>query len=109
MKFPPTRLPKTLILFLLAISFAFTLPARAQPGFVGPGLSPDRPDVEAGSPRHGSVAAGLSRHHDVGVKPPLRHADLKVGATAATPAKPFTQEQVATWCATDSETSRVRS
>jgi hypothetical protein len=73
MKFPPTRLPKTLILFLLAISCAFTLPARAQPGFVGPGLSPDRPAVEA----------GLSRHHDGGVKPPLRHADLKVSATTA--------------------------
>ena len=40
------------------------------------------------------VAASLPRHG--GVKPPLRHADLKVSATtqAASPAKPFTQEQV---------------
>jgi hypothetical protein len=47
-----------------------------------------------------SVAASLPRHG--GVKPPLRHADLKVSATTAgtspgiagNPAKPFTQEQV---------------
>ncbi len=40
------------------------------------------------------VAASLPRHG--GVKPPLRHADLKVSATTAgtSPAKPFTQEQV---------------
>jgi len=38
------------------------------------------------------VAASLPRHG--GVKPPLRYASLKGGATTATPAKPFTQEQV---------------
>jgi hypothetical protein len=40
------------------------------------------------------IAASLPRHD--GVKPLLRHADLKVGATTpgTGPAKPFTQEQV---------------
>src|SRR5271169_5470181 len=43
---------------------------------------------------HADVAASLPRHG--GVKPPLRRADLKVGATTPgiTPAKPVAQEQV---------------
>jgi hypothetical protein len=60
------------------------LPPRAQQKAVAPGFSPARADVAASLPRHG------------GVKPPLRHADLKVSATTQgiSPAKPFTQEQV---------------
>ena len=61
-------------------SEAFLKALRAA---VAPGLSPAHADVAASLPRHG------------GVKPPLRHADLKVGPTTpgTTPAKPFTQEQ----------------
>jgi hypothetical protein len=92
-------------ILMLIFAMILTLPLRARA--VEPGLSPARADVAASLPRHG------------GVKPPLRHAEpsassgqaLKVGATTpgTTPAKPFTQEQVAAWCATDSETSRAPS
>ena len=57
-------------------------PASAEA--VAPTLRSARGDVAASLPRHG------------GVKPPLRHADLKVSATmpGTDPAHPFTQEQV---------------
>jgi len=60
------------------------LPAGRQQEPVAPGVSPAHADVAASLPRHG------------GVKPPLRHASLKVSAAApgTGPAKPFTQEQV---------------
>jgi hypothetical protein len=66
------------------ISLILTLTAQAQQESVAPGLSPARAYVAASLPRHG------------GVKPPLRHVDLKVSATTpgTGPAKPFTQEQV---------------
>jgi tetratricopeptide (TPR) repeat protein len=78
------RFRKTLTLLILALGLAFALPAWAQQKPVAPGLSPAPADVAASLPRHG------------GVKPPLRYAALKGGATTATstPAKPFTQEQV---------------
>jgi hypothetical protein len=59
-------------------------PLRAQRKSVAPTLRSACADVAASLPRHG------------GVKPPLRHADLKVSATTpgTSPAKPFTQEQV---------------
>ena len=78
------RFRKTLTFLILATGLAFALSAWAQQEPVAPGLSPARADVAASLPRHG------------GVKPPLRHADLKVSATTAisNPAKPFTQEQV---------------
>ena len=76
------RFRRTLTFLILALAFA--LPAWAQQEPVAPGLSPALAYVAASLPRHG------------GVKPPLRHADLKVSATAQgiSPAKPFTQEQV---------------
>jgi tetratricopeptide (TPR) repeat protein len=60
------------------------LPLRAQRKNVAPTFRSACADVAASLPRHG------------GVKPPLRHADLKVSATTQgiSPAKPFTQEQV---------------
>ena len=84
------RRPVVTILILIA-ALVLPLPVRAQQKTVAPGLSPARAYVAASLPRHG------------GVKPPLRHADLKVSATtaaatspgvAASPAKPFTREQV---------------
>ena len=77
------RRPAMTILMLI-MAVIVTLPMRAQQNIVAPGFSPAHADVAASLPRHG------------GVKPPLRHADLKVSATApgASPAKPFTQEQV---------------
>jgi hypothetical protein len=89
------RLLKTLTFLVLAIGLAFALSAWAQQRIGTPGISPARADVAAGfSPAPACVAASLSRHG--GVKPPLRRADLKVAATTpdASPAKPFTQEQV---------------
>jgi hypothetical protein len=78
------RFPKTLTFFILATALAFALPAWAQQKIVAPTLRSARADVASSLPRHG------------GVKPPLRHADLKVSAATAlsTPANPFTQEQV---------------
>ena len=75
------RQPLVTILMLI-IAMILTLPMRAR--VVEPGLSPARADVAASLPRHG------------GVKPPLRHAALKDGATTpdTSQAKPFTQEQV---------------
>ncbi len=77
------RRPAVTIL-MLVIAMILTLPQRAQQRNVAPGFSPARAYVAASLPRHG------------GVKPPLRHADLKVSATTpgVSPAKPFTQEQV---------------
>jgi hypothetical protein len=77
------RRPVVTILVLI-IAVILTLPLRAQQKPVAPGFSPAHVYVAASLPRHG------------GVKPPLRHADLKVGATTpgTNPAKPFTQEQV---------------
>jgi len=62
------------------------LPPRAQQKNVAPGFSPARAHVAA--------SLSVSRRTHGGVKPPLRYAALKGGATTATPAKPFTQEQV---------------
>jgi tetratricopeptide (TPR) repeat protein len=66
------------------MALTLPLPAQAQQKSAAPGLSPARADVAASSPRHG------------GVKPPLRCAALKGGATtpSSSQAKPFTQEQV---------------
>ena len=77
------RRPVVTIL-MLVIAMILTLPLRAQQKIVAPTLRSARADVAASLPRHG------------GVKPPLRHADLKVSATTpgTSPAKPFTQEQV---------------
>ena len=54
------------------------------------------PPLQQAEPRSAlqsaAVAASLPRHG--GVKPPLRYAALKDGATTSTSAKPFTQEQV---------------
>jgi tetratricopeptide (TPR) repeat protein len=76
------RFRKTLIFLILGL--VFPLPAGARQKIVAPTLRSARADVAASLPRHG------------GVKPPLRHTDLKVNpATAlAAPVKPFTQEQV---------------
>ncbi len=78
------RFRKTLTFLILATGLVFALSAWAQQKPVAPGFSPARVYVAASLPRHG------------GVKPPLRHADLKVSATTAisSPAKPFTREQV---------------
>jgi hypothetical protein len=78
------RFRKTLTFLILAMGLVFALPAWAQQKAVAPTLRSARADVAASLPRHG------------GVKPPLRHADLKVSATpqGINPAKPFTQEQV---------------
>ena len=85
------RFRKTLTFLILVTALVFPLSAWAQQKPVAPGFSPARTYVAASLPRHG------------GVKPPLRHADLKVSATTAagtspgidgSPAKPFTQEQV---------------
>ncbi len=88
------------IILTLVIAVMLTLPLRAQQKIVAPGLSP--------APAY--VAASLSRHG--GVKPPLRNvgpssAGPELNAVrpyvacaavqappAASPAKPFTQEQV---------------
>jgi hypothetical protein len=77
------RRPVVTILVLI-IAVILTLPLRAQQKPVAPGFSPAHVYVAASLPRHG------------GVKPPLRHADLKVSATmpGTDPAHPFTQEQV---------------
>ena len=77
------RRPAVIILMLI-IAVILPLPLRAQQKPVAPGFSPAHAYVAASLPRHG------------GVKPPLRHADLKVSATTSgtRPAKPFTQEQV---------------
>jgi hypothetical protein len=76
------RFLKTLTLSILATALVTALPARAQQKSVAPTLRSAHAYVAASLPRHG------------GVKPPLRYAALKGGATTATPAKPFTQEQV---------------
>jgi hypothetical protein len=72
-------------MLIIAVILPPSLRARQKIG-AGP--------AAAGSAR-AYVAASLPRHG--GVKPPLRYADLKVSATAQgiSPAKPFTQEQVA--------------
>ncbi len=77
------RRPVVTILMLIS-AMILTLPLRAQQKPEAPGFSPARAYVAASLPGHG------------GVKPPLRHADLKVGATTpgTSPAKPFTEEQV---------------
>ena len=71
-------------ILMLIIAVILPLPVRAQQKPVAPGLSPARAYVATSLPRHG------------GVKPPLRHAALKDGATTpgTSPAKPPTQEQV---------------
>ena len=61
------RFRRTLTFLILALVFALTAGAQQKP--VAPGLSPARADVAASLPRHG------------GVKPPLRYAALKDGAT----------------------------
>ena len=101
------RFRKTLIFFTVTMALVFALPAQAQRNSVAPTLRSAHADLAASLPRHG------------GVKPPLRtgtpwraptnlsadtpRADLKVSATtaagtspgvAASPAKPFTQDQV---------------
>ncbi len=75
---------KTLTFLMLATGLVFAPSAWTQEKIVAPTLRSARADVAASLPRHG------------GVKPPLRHADLKDGATTpgTSPAKPFTQEQV---------------
>jgi hypothetical protein len=91
------RIPKTLTFFILATALVFATSAWDQHKFVAPTL---RSAPTGHLPGTHSVAASLPRHG--GVKPPLRHADLKVSATTAgtspgiagNPAKPFTQEQV---------------
>jgi hypothetical protein len=107
------RFPKTLTFLMLATALVFALPARAQHSHVaqgphfGPAALPSNCNVKAlppeaqqkpvapgFSPASAHVAASLPRHG--GVKPPLRHADLKVSPTTpgTGPAKPFTPEQV---------------
>ena len=76
------RFRKTLSFLILATALVFARGAWAHQKPVAPGLSPAHADVAASLPRHG------------GVKPPLRYAALKGGATTATSAKPFTQDQV---------------
>ena len=72
------------IIVMLIIAMILTQPLRAQRKNVAPTLRSANAYVAASLPRHG------------GIKPPLRHADLKVSAATAisTPAKPFTQQQV---------------
>ncbi len=81
-----------LFLLILVIPLILTLPVRANQKLVAPTLRAC-PEWNEGS-AHAHVAASLPRHG--GMKPPLRHADLKVSATTPgiNPAKPFTQEQV---------------
>ena len=62
------RRPVVTILMLIS-AMILTLPMRAQQKPVAPGFSPARAYVAASLPRHG------------GVKPPLRYAALKDGAT----------------------------
>ncbi len=94
------RFRQTLTFLILAAGWVFALSAWAQPKTVAPALRSARADVAASLPRHG------------GVKPPLRNvgpssagpepnavrpyvAGAAVQAPpAASPAKPFTQEQV---------------
>jgi hypothetical protein len=92
------RSPKTFTFLILATSLVFAPPARAQQKPVAPGVSPAPAYVAASLPRHGGVPIGSGQ-----VPPPLRHADLKVGATTAAgtspgiaegQVKPFTQEQI---------------
>jgi len=92
------RSPKTFTFLILATSLVFAPPARAQQKPVAPGFSPAPAYVAASLPRHGGVPIGSGQ-----VPPPLRHADLKVGATTAAgtspgiaegQVKPFTQEQI---------------
>ncbi len=73
-----------IIILMLVIAVILTLPLRAEQKNLVPGFSSACAYVAASLPRHG------------GVKPPLRRADLKVGATTpgTSPAKPFTKEQV---------------
>ena len=66
----------------VACAAAVLTPPGVSQKFVAPTFRSARADVAASLPRHG------------GVKPPLRYAALKGGATTATSAKPFTQEQV---------------
>ncbi len=66
----------------VACAAAVLTPPGVSQKFVAPTFRSARADVAASLPRHG------------GVKPPLRYAALTGGATTATSAKPFTQEQV---------------
>ena len=107
------RFPKTLAFLVLSMELVLAPSARAQrrPVAQGPLFGPaalpstcaaaalpargqQKPVAPRFSPEHAYVAASLPRHG--GIKPPLRHADLKVSATTSgtRPAKPFTQEQV---------------
>ena len=106
------RRPVVTILMLI-IAVILALPLRAQPNSVAqgplfglaalpstcaaaalPARGQQKPVAPRFSPEHAYVAASLPRHG--GIKPPLRHASLKVSAAApgTGPAKPFTQEQV---------------
>jgi hypothetical protein len=73
---------------MLVIAMILTLPLRAQQKPVAPTFRSAFAYVAA--------SLSVSRRTNGGVKPPLRHADLKVGATTpgTSPAKPFTHEQV---------------
>jgi tetratricopeptide (TPR) repeat protein len=107
------RFPKTLTLLMLVTALVPALPARsrrknvAQGPLFGPAAFPSacvasalprRARQEFQAPRSrpacADVAASLPRHG--GVKPPLRRAALKDGATTAMSpaAKPFTRAQV---------------
>jgi tetratricopeptide (TPR) repeat protein len=76
------RFRKTPTFLILATPLFFAQPAWARQKPVAPTFRSARADVAASLPRHG------------GVKPPLRYAALKDGATTATSAKPFSQELV---------------
>jgi hypothetical protein len=80
---------------MLVIAMILTLPLRAQQKPVAPTFRSAFAYVAA--------SLSVSRRTNGGVKPPLRHADLKVGATTAAgtspgiaegQVKPFTQEQI---------------
>ena len=102
------RFPKTLAFLILATALVFALPAWARQKNVGPSSAGPRPNAVrpyiacAALMGGGAVAAVSDRRTAVGT-PPLQKAErrsalqsaaLKGGATAATSAKPFTQEQV---------------
>ena len=122
MRFRKTLTFLVLAMALIVAPFAVAQPKNVGPSSAGPGPNAVRPYVACaalmgggavaavsdrrtavGTPplqqaeprsalQSGAVAASLPRHG--GVKPPLRYAALKDGATTATSAKPFTQQQV---------------
>ena len=63
---------RPVVTILMLVILILPLPLRAQRKNVAPTFRSACADVAASLPRHG------------GVKPPLRHADLKVSATKAT-------------------------